>query len=245
MRAVCFTALLWPVVVWATTCGVGDVDLSGLTLPSSATSDYSVKDASGYEYLFNVCGIVTQEPQCRAQKGLICQYRPSDHSLVAVVARWDDTVTWQLEQKTVVGLTANGDNCYPYTTPRTSRLIFVCDPSASVPVFQLTEPSGNVCEYDLTVQTRSACGSSPGSDAASAASSLSGGWIFIIVFLVLLTVYIVGGCLWNKHRHPEAEHYCPHWSFWSGTVALVRDGCRFSRIQLQQKCCPPTEYNAV
>lgn len=244
----------WPVLrVWlwsavaavtteSTTCGTNGLDLSPLTKAKGA---YWVMDAQGYDYAFNVCGVV-DEPECQSHQGLFCQYQGS--KLEAVVAKWDaGAVTWSVLSPEaggpgLVGTTSNGDICYPVSTPRTTRLTFVCDPSTDLKMVNLVQPATNPCEYDLTLKTKWACAGAPPGDGGGSSHALSGGWVFVIVFLVLGFVYVVGGCLWNKHFHPDAEHYFPHLAFWKHLDGLVRDGCRFSWKKLRK---PSAEYSSV
>lgn len=236
--------LLWSsATAEAAVCGTNGLDLSALT---SATGSYRVKDAQGYSYAFNVCGVVMDEPECRAQQGLMCQY--SGSKLEAVVAKWDaGAVTWSALSSSggeggLLGTTSNGDTCYPVSTPRTTRLTFLCDPAADLQVVNLMQPATNPCEYDLTVKTKWACAGTAAPDGASS-HALSGGWVFVILVLVLSAVYVAGGCLWNYKFHPTSAHYFPHLDSWKYLVGLVQDGCRFSWKKLRKQ--PPAEYTSV
>lgn len=229
---------LWGVPL-LTSCGLDGLDLSALHLPQGS---YRVPEAQGYNYAFNVCGVVADEPVCRSHQGLMCQYQGT--TLVAVVAQWaPGAVTWTVPTaNTVVGTTANGDTCYPVSTPRTTRLVFECDPAVELQVVDLVQPPTNPCEYDLTVKTKWACqAAAPTSPSGNAA--LSGGWIFFIVVSVLATVYVVGGWVWNKVRHPEQTRHFPHAECWLGLCGLVKDGCRFSWQKLRG--CSGGDYQPV
>ena len=58
---------------------------------------------------------------------------------------------------------------------------------------------------------------------------LSGGSIFLIILLVAVVLYLVGGVLFNKYRRgATGTDVLPNKAFWLDLPGLVAEGCRFS-----------------
>jgi len=69
----------------------------------------------------------------------------------------------------------------------------------------------------------------------------SGGTVFLIILMVLIPVYIAGGCIFMRKKRGTVtmKESCPHYEFWSAIPGLVKDGCIFSAKKtkvLYQRC---------
>jgi len=72
--------------------------------------------------------------------------------------------------------------------------------------------------------------------------SLSGGWIFIIIFFCVLFVYVVGGIIFNiAVRKANGKEVFPNSGFWCEVPGLMKDG----GICLKNKCSGKTGYTSV
>lgn len=71
---------------------------------------------------------------------------------------------------------------------------------------------------------------------------LSAGSIFLILFMVATTVYLIGGFIFKHfYLHAQGVEIIPHYSFWSDFPLLVRDGCYFTF----HGCQGPTTYERI
>lgn len=76
----------------------------------------------------------------------------------------------------------------------------------------------NGCEYTLYFRTNAVC-----MDVVS--SSLSGGWVFLILFLVALVSYSAGGALWTYQT--TGKWAFPHAALWSSLDDLLFEGTMY------------------
>jgi hypothetical protein len=60
---------------------------------------------------------------------------------------------------------------------------------------------------------------------------MSGGSVFLIVFFVLLSVYILGGVLMNYRAGKQGIELLPNLEFWRGIPSLIVDGFKFATCQ--------------
>lgn len=73
--------------------------------------------------------------------------------------------------------------------------------------------------YTVTLASHLAC---PVAIEAPARKGLSGGWIFLIVLLSLITVYISGGCVYNTMTHGTTGMASfPNVGFWREVPSMV------------------------
>ncbi|XP_048755153.1 cation-dependent mannose-6-phosphate receptor-like [Ostrea edulis] len=115
---------------------------------------------------------------------------------------------------------------------RTTMLLLDCDqgPDVFQPVVE-TSP-GN---YVLVFKGKYAC---PRDDD----SGLSGGTILIIIFVCLVSVYLIGGVLFQIFiRKSSGVKVIPNHSFWTGLPQLIKDGVFFIIRRGGKK----TAYNSI
>jgi len=134
-------------------------DFSALTLTSSS---YNARDSFGYNYEFNICGVVnSNSSECRGSsgEGSVCQ--TLNGAFVSVPAYWPGSPapTFSLidsnnPDKGVALVSKNGDPCYPTFSPRTTNINFVCSNST---VGQLSVQESAPCTYNITFPTSYAC----------------------------------------------------------------------------------------
>ena len=114
---------------------------------------------------------------------------------------------------------------------RVLELNFVCDQTAD-PYDDQTLSCGEytpICDYWFTVYTKLACLNQSGNDGSD---ELSTGSIILIVVFVGITVYCVGGFIFNGWRNPKEEakwtdfsYNIPNLPFWKLLLQLVIAGC--------------------
>jgi len=103
---------------------------------------------------------------------------------------------------------------------RSMTMVFQCDWSVNSPQKGAAVESPAL-HYKVTVITSGACVLAPG--------PLSWGWITLILLLVALVVYCVGGGVYNyKYRGEEGLNIIPQWAYWKTLPGLVKDGCIYS-----------------
>ena len=143
----------------------------------------------------------------------------------------------------MVQIFPNSDYCKRYTCiyvggacnpslDRTWAPNFVCDQSTELSYGTVVELFGS-CRYTLDIRTKYAC---PGAVCeADSSNGLSGGWIFIIIFLCAFFLYFVGGYIiiaktTNKEGgFKDFSNNIPQRSFWVALPSLVVAGCAVSK----------------
>jgi len=218
----------------AVTCGFGGIDLSGLT----RTSDYNGQDEE-YNYKMNVCG-ASNTQYCGPST--ICQWNTGG-SLIATLGKFtgvpSPTWSWMDEKNHGAGIAmqyTNGDGCWvgPGMPPltRTVNVQFVCRPGAGTDsVFTVREDPG--CKFYIQLNTDQSC--QPGSGDQG---GLSGGSAFLIIMLVLVILYVAGGCFYKRVRlgATTMKEGCPQQQFWFALPGLVKDGCKYTYQRVRTGC---------
>ena len=106
--------------------------------------------------------------------------------------------------------------------PRIVRVTFICDRSASKPRTMIVKEAPT-CTFEITVRAAEAC------PLSSSGSSLSGGTIFLLILLILVAVYLLGGVLYNRlQAKQQGLELLPNRSFWILVFGLFLTGCRSS-----------------
>ena len=101
---------------------------------------------------------------------------------------------------------------------------FICDPSGSTdgPVSVKEAPT---CTYTVHWPSPFGC----------PAGGLSHGWVFIILFTVFSTLYLVGGIVYKqKQLGVEGIESVPNIDMWRQLPSLVMDGVTFTRETLTE-----------
>jgi hypothetical protein len=63
----------------------------------------------------------------------------------------------------------------------------------------------------------------------------SGGTVFLIILMVVVPLYIIGGCIYMRHQRGTVtmKESCPHYECWSVIPGLMKDGCIFTAKKLK------------
>ncbi|KAK7498648.1 hypothetical protein BaRGS_00010025 [Batillaria attramentaria] len=112
---------------------------------------------------------------------------------------------------------------------RKTLVILICDQSATDPKLHVIGDVSNG-EYHFELTSKCACpnGCGGGGPHVTVEVSISIGWILVIIFLVVLVVYCVGGVAFNRIRlEKTGVEMVPNTSFWRALPGLVKDGCVF------------------
>jgi hypothetical protein len=120
------------------------------------------------------------------------------------------------------------DRCQFGTIPRVVNINVLCDRSKEA-VTTLTEPS--TCVYDISMTSPYACPHVASSGGSKGNGLLvSSGTLFLILLLVAVVIYIVGGMVF-RYKFQEVEpgiNLIPNLGFWTAIPGLVKDGCVFT-----------------
>jgi len=104
---------------------------------------------------------------------------------------------------------------------RTAKILFTCTGNTS-PNFVVSEEL-NTCVFNLNLDAN--CGGGGNKPDGG----LSGGWVFIIILIVLIPVYVAIGCVYKaKTKGTTGMESCPNIDFWRDLPGLVKDGFRFT-----------------
>lgn len=172
----------------------------------------------GNEYKVKLCGDVGG---CyNSNNAQACHYKYSWYSL-------GNGGTWTLNSDGSLSSTATGgidydDSCYGSSAAQ-STINAICGTGDN----SITVDSANVnCVWTFTFNSADLCSVGGGSGAKG---GLSGGWIFIIILVVVTFVYCAGGVAFMRYRRGAVGmEMVPNIGFWRELPGLVKDGCRFS-----------------
>jgi len=232
LHCLCLIISVSVVVVSAATCGSytatdgTNYDLTGLTKARGA--GYKVTDGGSYTYFFNLCdNYVTQQTTtyCYVEAPA---YQMSATNLCFVLGVLPPVITDGVngpDTGVTIKYTNEEDRCQFGSIPRTVVINIKCDHKVEA-VQSITEPS--TCVYDFAMTSPSACPLviSTGSND----DGLSPGSIFLILLLVAVVVYLVGGALF-RYKFQDVEvsaNLIPNLPFWTAIPGLVKDGCVFT-----------------
>jgi hypothetical protein len=216
--------------------------LSGITLNGDGTT------SDRYHYALNPCGILpptscgTPVPP---RDGVMACQTSSTNTFVSVLAYIDGTkptnaVFTEREEpgSGVVMTVRNGDDC---RGPRPMIVTFICDQKVKHPS-SIDVDESPACTFNIKLTAADACPLGPSDGSTSA--PIDGGTIFVIVVLVIVTVYVVGGLSWKRfkqgHRGLET---IPNRSFWTTVLTDIVTGLRFSLSKL--RCSSNSKYQSV
>jgi len=178
---------------------------------------------------------------------MICQDVYHTTNGVAPVSIFDTSLKWSTinpgPTQTIQFTTANGQPplCSPSNKPRFATIQFQC--AATQGSLTLTqEPLAAGCAvapgYQFVLQTPCACEAGCGSGpTVTVKTSISGGWVFIIILCVAFPLYFLIGFLYCwKVRGLQGTEACPNIAFWRDLPSLVKDGFMFV-ISKFKACC--------
>ncbi|XP_062514442.1 uncharacterized protein LOC134190045 [Corticium candelabrum] len=118
---------------------------------------------------------------------------------------------------------------------RSSKVVLQCSPNDEGTLNALGEQVPESKEYDFTFSSKYACPLSPGAPppdkpngSSSVSVSVSPGTIMCIIFIIVLTVYFVGGVLLMKfYKGAEGRELVPNYHLWAAIPGLIKDGVKF------------------
>jgi len=216
-------------------CSYNGIDLSSLV---KTAGDYEGSDAT-YAYKMNVCGTSNAGTGCTDKGRSVCQYLGAN--VVAGLGTFaDGNPVWSYidattPSKGVSYQFTNGDKCWTPSgdIPRPVIVQFPCSKATSQ-TFTITE-NKETCTFTIVLPTDKSC---PGGAGPSGGSTgLSGGSVFLIILVVVVPLYIAGGCLYkNRKLGTTGKESCPNIDVWSQIPGLVMDGCRFTWMMIRTGC---------
>lgn len=118
---------------------------------------------------------------------------------------------------------------------RQGQFIFICDhnadPYSDIEFFQ--DSGSDPCYYHTTMRTKYACatggGGGGGDGATTDESGMSGGWVFIIILICLVSVYCIGGYVMagvKSGNWGDVKGNIPQYrTLWMYVPKLVLAGC--------------------
>jgi hypothetical protein len=132
-------------------------------------------------------------------------------------------------------VTNDYDQCESDSSTNNVQITYMCnhgDDSITV----TTEPDSSdkgACVFAMTVDSSVVCGTSGRSNKGG----LSGGWIFVIILVVVSFVYFVGGMALNRFKNGKSgAEMIPNITFWRDLPGLVKDGCSYFVAKVKGLC---------
>jgi len=180
-------------------------------------------------YYFSICGNSADSSRCSNTMDSSCAIQLLSTRCYNL-GKWDKSYEVINTDDPLVVKFSNGesDECSDPSTGkplhRSITFDFTCEENTEMGTLTASEPS--TCAYELTIPTQYVCDEYI---LANATEGLSGGSIFLIALLVLITVYCIGGFGFNKYRGsatgveavPQANFWCKQLPFWVKTGCMV------------------------
>jgi len=181
-----------------------------------------------YKYSASFC---SDKASCQGKYGNLIRLRDASvYSCLGVYGTWSTAVNTKTTNGFEASFTST-ESCSDNESEKyTSTFNFLCDKSAGdLGTLQANKVGGNNCEYSVDVHTDLVCAGSTPVGPSSAAGTLSGGSIFLIVLVCLLFVYIIVGVGLNYHK--DKSFGTPHRDFWCSKLPYwTKIGCLTSWI---------------
>lgn len=183
------------------------------------------------KYYFSFCGNSADTTECVNTIDPVCAVQVSDIiGTCYELASWDNSYT---ATPTSDGFSLEFENgsdklCVDPNTsknfPRSVDFIFKCS-TKELGDITSDESDDEKCKYQVTVPTKYVCDEYIIN--SSGRAGLSDGSIFLIILLVLITVYCIGGFGFNKFKSSaEGVEAVPQYSFWCTQLPFwVKSGC--------------------
>jgi len=229
----------------AASCSVGGFDLSPMTL---STGDYSYSPPNEGTFYINICA-AAHGGGCAATVDVAsCQKAANGGAYNNGIL---DAMQLSMSGGNVVVTYGQGQMCG--AVARSTVVTITCDPTTPG---QITSMTTATCSqpYGAAMKSKYVCAAGSPSPKISPTSSLSRGaspsaslsfgatpppenggggfnygWIFVIIVLVALVVYLVGGFVYKKKREGTSGFVesIPNIEFWKDLPFLVKDGFVF------------------
>ena len=107
-------------------------------------------------------------------------------------------------------------------------------------VASISDYNETLCSWNVTVRSRYGCFdfipyTPSNGGGGSEMSNLSGGSVFLIIFIVILLTYLILGCAYNSFYHGRVGmDAVPNKDTWTQIVRYTRAGCETTRDTI---CC--------
>jgi hypothetical protein len=198
----------------------GTFDLSPL-----AGKSFSVPAYGNNFYYFSICGNTADVSNCGGSISDVCavQYQAGTATPTCYdLGTWDNS--YKLTSSTDgFSLEFHNGSDKLCNFARSIKFIFKCSEGTPSGTLIPEEPAD--CIYEVTVPTMYVCDEY----AIHVTDELSSGSIFLIVLLVLITVYCIGGFGYNSYKGsargiqaaPQASFWCTQLPFWVKTGCMV------------------------
>jgi len=193
-------------------------DLSPLIL-TGANAFYSFDEGDNKLWYVNICADFSGTP-CTTP-GAACQYGTSTAGVLPGNFTDLDTASIGVTEKGVNLTYFNGQACK--TRPRQTSVYLICNTSTDALITEVQEPTDpeHTCMYYIYFQTKYAC--------PSGSSGIEGGWIFIIILIVVVLLYLAIGVVYQwKRNHATGLELIPNHEFWRDVPGLFKDGCMYT-----------------
>ncbi|XP_077979005.1 cation-dependent mannose-6-phosphate receptor-like [Glandiceps talaboti] len=196
----------------------GDIiDLKALANNDGTARFSNVLGQDSYTYSYNPCyNFNEQEDDCKnvaaCQKSYeVLYYDLGDQNSAEFMMDGNDIIIQYIGYGSL------------YYQQRTSKVKLVCTSSGSDELVAYGETSSGSTIYTFDLKSSHCCPSSGGGG-----GGLSAGTILCIIFIVLVTLYIVVGILYMKFvREAEGTDLIPNKMFWISLPGLIKDGVLF------------------
>jgi len=216
--------MLKPAVCCKIKTELGTYDLSPLAGKSYQAPTHQTMYGNKYE--FSICSNSAASTSCTNTISDSCAVQILDTRCYNL-GKWDNSYKVSTTPGFLLIKFANGesDDCTDTSGKTFSRSItftFTCNNGVEIGTLTSEEP--DQCAYEITIPTKYVCSEYI---LPNATAGLSGGSIFLIILLVVITVYCVGGFGFNKYRgSAEGFEAVPHASFWCTLLPFwVKTGC--------------------
>jgi len=185
-------------------------DFSALTT-ADFTAPVEFGGSTPFQIVARFCG-VTEKVKCNPE-GAFCLADADAIDAVKLLGTWTNAKGPDSFLKKDDGVVIN------YDAPTDGLSVYLrCAKTAGKPVAQRVSN-----DFVLTYDHPAGCPASGGS------GGLSGGWIFLIILLVVTVLYIGIGCaVCIKKYEKRGIEACPHKDFWCAIPGLAKDGCAFT-----------------
>jgi len=223
-------------------------DLSGLrkTGDNYAGGEMGTKR---YNYFLNVCDQLNGKPDCIGKKtgDTICtagQWELAGGLAASLGAFTGGQPTWSQFDAADPGKGVkyqfnNGDECFTTSgwIPRIVNINFRCKmaPKPGGMDFSVEEQDG--CIFQVNFDGQGCPGQGPSPTKTDDGGGLSGGWVFVIILIVLSAVYVLAGCIYKSQKQgTKGVESCPNIDFWRELPGLVKAGCSYTFNMIKSGC---------
>lgn len=205
----------------------GILDVSSLSNTDGTPRFKDVVGSDNRTYSYNPCGPFALG---NCSDAAVCQVsrdgRTSTQTGDAGTARW-----LVLDNYTVTIFYEHLDQG-PSPTDRQNFVTYLCDPTADSATMTMTGGDGTQVYY-FTVVSKCACPNGCSGN-PSGPGKLSGGSVLLIIFVVLVALYLLGGAAYKRTRYGSAGlGMVPNIDFWRSIPVMIKDGCLFLTCQLK------------